>query len=102
MVKTCGMSNRIDPNRRSRENNFYKHDIKYDSRQPPLTTIIVQKTYKVSEVSNDVMKIILMILFLTVATLFGFNYSLNGVNGSDSMVSVGAMEVHGIHLTLKM
>ena len=35
------------------------------------------------------MKIILMILFLTIAILFGFNYSLNYVDASDSMVSVG-------------
>jgi len=35
------------------------------------------------------MKITLTILFLTVSILFGFNYSLNGVNASDSMVSVG-------------
>jgi len=35
------------------------------------------------------MKITLIILFLTVSILFGFNYSLNGVNASDSMVSVG-------------
>ena len=36
-----------------------------------------------------VMKFTLMILFLTVAILSGFNYSLNGVNASDSIVSVG-------------
>lgn len=48
------------------------------------------------------MKITLIILFLTVAILFGFNYTMNGMNASDSMVSVGAMEVHGIHLTLKI
>lgn len=35
------------------------------------------------------MKTTLIILFLTVSILFGFNYTLNGVNASDSMVSVG-------------
>ncbi len=35
------------------------------------------------------MKTTLMILFLTVSILFGFNYTLNDVNASDSMVSVG-------------
>jgi len=48
------------------------------------------------------MKTTLMILFLTVSILFGFNYTLNDVNASDSMSLLGAMEVHGIHLTLKM
>lgn len=35
------------------------------------------------------MKITLMVLFLTVSILFGFNYSLSSVYASDSMVSVG-------------
>jgi len=35
------------------------------------------------------MKIVLAIMSVTIAILFVFNYSLNGVYASDSMVSVG-------------
>ena len=54
--------------------------------RPKLTAF--HKIYKAIR-EEKIMKIVLVILSLTIAILSGFNYSLNDVAASDSMVSVG-------------